>query len=292
MDKLHLDYRKIGQGDTVIVFENGLGGCYYDWSFVIDEFKEDATIIVYHRAGYGKSTSPYPTRTTKQIAEELDVLLNTVGVTQKLVLVGHSFGGLCVQQYAMMYPTKIKGVILVDSTSMNFNRLYELELPELYKHITIDKMAENWYKLSNKSTEELKEMMDPGLSKEQLALPKEYHKAIEEFSINPTTYKTMASEVRSWALGSEQVKSSGPFPDLPLYVIARDSAVSVQFYIKHGIPEAEAVAYENTWRELQLEHSKLSSKAKFIIADGSDHNIQLEKPEVIVECLRELLQQK
>lgn len=289
MNNLHLEYKIIGQGDTVIAFENGLGGYYYDWSFIIDEFKNDAEIIAYHRAGYGNSTSLYPIRTTKQIAKELDILLNSIGVTQKLILVGHSFGGLCVQQYARMYPDRIKGVILVDSTSMNFNRLYELDLFELYKHITIDKMAENWERLSSKTAEELKEMMDPVLSKEQLELPREYHQAIIEFGTDPTTYKTMAAEVKCWAVSSELIKSSGPFPDVPLFVIARDSAVSVQFYIDRGIPEAEAIKYENTWRELQLEHAKLSSKAKFIVADGSDHNIQLEKPGVIIECLRELL---
>jgi pimeloyl-ACP methyl ester carboxylesterase len=205
-------------------------------------------------------------------------------------LVGHSFGGLCVQHFTRLYPAKVKGVILIDSTSGNFNKLYSLSLPVLFSHIAIEKLVDNWNNLSKKSVDELYDLMNPVLSDEQQKLTKEVREEIEKFSTNPLTYKTMADETKNWRLSSEQIKAANDFPNIPLYVIARDREVSVKFYTDRGIPEEEAMAYEDMWRKLQVEHSRLSEKGKFIIAAGSDHNIQLEKPKVVIDCIRELIQ--
>lgn len=289
MEHINLDYKVMGQGGPVIVFESGLGGHYNDWHLVADAIESEATLVTYHRAGYADSISSYASRTTEQIAEELNSMLEEIRVKNKIILVGHSFGGLCVQHFVRLYPDKVKGVVLVDSTSANFNNLYSLDLPVLFSHIAIEKLVENWNNLSKKTVSELYDLMNPVLSDEQLKLPKELHMAIEVFSTNPRTYKTMASETKNWGLSSEQIKVSADFPDIPLYVIARNSEVSVKFYKDRGIPEAEAVAYEDIWRKLQVEHSLLSKKGKFIIAEGSDHIIQLEKPKVIIDCIRELI---
>ncbi|MDF2803226.1 MAG: alpha/beta hydrolase, partial [Anaerocolumna sp.] len=287
MEQIKLDYKIMGQGKQVIVFENGLGSHNSDWHFIVEEIKSDAVVITYHRAGYGESMSSCSTRTTGQIAEELNSMLNEIGLKNKIILVGHSFGGLCVQHFAKLYPDKVKGIVLVDSTSADFGNLYSLDLPVLFSHIAIDKLIEKWCELSNKTVQELQHLMHPVLSKEQLQLPEALHETIEEFSTNPVTFKTMATETDYWKLSSEQIKSIVDFPDIPLYVIARDSEVSVRFYTERGIPEAEAVAYEDTWRKLQVEHSQLSKKGKLIIAEGSDHIVQLEKPDIVVNCIRE-----
>lgn len=290
MNNIKLDYQIKGRGDTIVAFESGLGGCYHDWHFVTEAICSEATTITYHRAGYGRSTSHSTDRTTLQIVEELNMLLENIGVNQKIILVGHSFGGLCIQHFARLYPDKVRGMILLDSTSANFDRLYSLDLPILFSHIKIDKLVKNWSELSRKTVQELQDLMSPSLSNEQLKLPTEYHKEILEFTTNPATYRTMSVETSNWGISSEQIKSSPDFPDIPLYVVTRDMDVSVKFYTDRGIPEMEAVAYEDTWRNLQIEHSQLSPKGKFIIAEGSDHNIQLEKPEIVIQCLKDLLQ--
>lgn len=290
MERIKLDYKVMGQGNPIIVFESGLGDHYHDWYLVTDAIESEATLVTYNRAGYSDSISSYPSRTTSQIAKELNSMLKELGVKNEVILVGHSFGGLCVQHYARLYPDEVKAVVLIDSTSANFNNLYSLDLPVLFSHIAIEKLVENWNNLSKKTVNEIHDLMNPVLSDEQQKLPKELHEAIVEFSTNPVTYKTMASETENWGLSSEQIKASADFPDIPLYVIARDSEVSVKFYTDRGIPESEAVSYEDKWRKLQVEHSLLSKKGKLVIAEGSDHIIQLEKPKVVIDCIRELIQ--
>ena len=58
MEELDLDYRIIGKGKTVLVIETGIGSSFYDWHSIVQELKEDFTIVLYHRLGYGKSQAP------------------------------------------------------------------------------------------------------------------------------------------------------------------------------------------------------------------------------------------
>lgn len=288
-DHLELEYEIIGKGETVIVFENGLGGSMYDWYFAKNEIKDKATIVSYHRAGYGRSDSSSSNRITRQIASELNFMLEEIGIEKEIIFVGHSFGGLCVQQYVRMYPHKIRSVILVDSTSVNFAKLYSLDLPTMYSFISIENLVESWNRISKKSRDELQDTLDFALTYEQTLLPIEEQERIKKFELNPKIYGTMASEIANWQSSSIDIKQSGKFPDIPLIVIARDSRVSIEAYMKHGIPEKEAIMYENVWRELQWEQSLLSKKGKLIIAEGSDHNIHLEKPKIIVDCIKNMI---
>ncbi|WP_436883060.1 alpha/beta fold hydrolase [Mammaliicoccus sciuri] len=51
----------------------------------------------------------------------------------KVILVGHSHGGLCVQRFIQMYKERVKSILLIDSTSVDEQILDELDTPELNK---------------------------------------------------------------------------------------------------------------------------------------------------------------
>ena len=69
-------------------------------------------VCSYDRAGDGWSDlGPYP-RTLHQIVYELHTLLERANVPPPYVLVGHSYGGWLVQQYASDYRTQVAGVVL------------------------------------------------------------------------------------------------------------------------------------------------------------------------------------
>ncbi len=57
------------------------------------------------------------------------MLLNKLAIQEPFILIGHSYGGLCAQHFAMLHEDKLQALILVDSTSMNLHRLDELHLP-------------------------------------------------------------------------------------------------------------------------------------------------------------------
>jgi pimeloyl-ACP methyl ester carboxylesterase len=288
MNELNLEYKVIGNGKNVLVIETGIGGSMYDWFSIAQEVKQDFTIVLYHRAGYGKSKESNAPRTTRNIASELHNLLERIGIKDKLILMGHSFGGLCVQQYAKMYPNKLNGIILIDSTSFNFKRLYMLNNPVMNSLIAINKLIEHNFNSSKKSKDELKKQNEGMISTYRKTIPEKEMTDVEDFFTNPVLYKTMAEEFNNWENDSEDIKSIPCFPEIPLIVIARDNKVAENYWIKYNIPEGEALLYEAEWRNLQIELSRLSAKGELIIAENSDHEVYLDKPEIIVQCLKTL----
>lgn len=289
MMELDLEYKIIGKDKTVLVIETGIGSSFYDWYSIVEDLKEDFTIVLYHRCGYGKSQDPKTSRTTKNIVEEINYLLDKIGIKDKFILMGHSFGGLCVQHYAKMYPYKLKGIMLIDSTSFNFKQLYMLDTPVMNSLIAIDKMVESNINSSKKSKEELKQQNRNIISAYENRISDVDMKSVEEFFTSSTLHKTIAEEFQNWDIDSNEIKSIPEFPNIPLIVIARDNKVSERELVKYNIPEKEAILYENEWRKLQIELSKLSDEGRLVIAEDSDHEIYLDRPDIVIKYLKTLL---
>jgi len=153
--ELELEYRVFGTGNSTLIIEVGIGGDFYNWISFINQIEKDFRVVIYHRAGYGKSAVSQKTRTTNNIATELNQLVERLGIDEQFVLMGHSFGGLCAQHYAKMYPEKIKGLILIDSTSFDYSKLYKQNIPVMNSLISIEKMVENNINTSKNSKENL-----------------------------------------------------------------------------------------------------------------------------------------
>jgi len=141
--------------------------------------------------------------------------LNKIGIKDKFILVGHSFGGLCVQHYAKMYPYKLKGIMLIDSTSFNFKQLYMLDTPVMNSLIAIDKMVESNINSSKKSKEELKQQNRNIISDYENRISDVDMKSVEEFFTSSTLYKTIAEEFQNWDIDSNEIKSIPEFPNIP-----------------------------------------------------------------------------
>src|SRR3954470_7908729 len=111
--RLHV--RCTGSGHPTVVVENGLGDFSFDWELVERGVSEFARICTYDRAGYAWSDPGPRPRTFAQLNLELHDALAKLGEKAPYVLVGHSFGGPVVRQYALTYPGEVVGMILVDS---------------------------------------------------------------------------------------------------------------------------------------------------------------------------------
>lgn len=289
MSEVDLEYKILGNGKTVLVIEMGIGSSFYDWYSIVEDLKENFTVILYHRCGYGKSQDPKTPRTTKNIAEELNCLLGSIGIKDRFILMGHSFGGLCVQHYAKMYPYKLKGIVLLDSTSFNFKQLYMLDIPVMNSLIAIDKMIESNIDSAKKSKEELRRQNRGIISAYENRINDEDMKSVEEFFTSSMLHKTIAEEFQNWHVDSNEIRSITEFPNIPLIVIARDNKAAEKEWVKYNIPEKEAILYESLWRKLQIELSRLSKQGKLIIAENSEHEIYLERADIVVSSLKTLI---
>jgi len=106
-----------GSGGPTVVVENGLGDFSFDWILVQTHVSRFARICTYDRAGYAWSDlGPMP-RTFAQINLELRDALAKLGEKGPFVLVGHSFGGPVVRNFAVIYPEHTAGMVLVDAAT-------------------------------------------------------------------------------------------------------------------------------------------------------------------------------
>jgi pimeloyl-ACP methyl ester carboxylesterase len=104
----------VGNGDATVLFESGIGATHLNWRGIQDHISTVAHTIAYDRAGLGWSSPSRTPRTPGNIASELHQMLETAGFHPPYVLVGHSFGGLVMRRYALLYPDEVFGVVLVD----------------------------------------------------------------------------------------------------------------------------------------------------------------------------------
>ena len=287
--ELDLEYKVFGTGEKILLIEIGIGSSIYNWFPFVKNIMKDFTIIMYHRAGYGSSRISINPRTTKNISYELNKFIESLRIKENVTIMGHSFGGLCALHYVMLFPDKVNGLILLDSTSPNFNRLYNLDIPVMNSLISIDQMVQSNMDNSYKSKEELRNLYNQSIDDCQGILTKNEVIGFEEFITSPNMFKTVAEEFQNWESSSESIKELGEFPNIPLTVIARDIEASVNAFVRYNIPEEEAVKYEKVWRELQIGLTQLSTKGELIIADRSDHSIHLDRPDIVIQGLKRFL---
>jgi pimeloyl-ACP methyl ester carboxylesterase len=104
-----------GRGGPTVVVENGLGDFSFDWVLVQSRVSRLTRICTYDRSGYAWSDPGPKPRTFAQLNLELHDALAKLGEHGPFVLVGHSFGGPVVRNFAAVYPAAVAGMVLVDA---------------------------------------------------------------------------------------------------------------------------------------------------------------------------------
>jgi pimeloyl-ACP methyl ester carboxylesterase len=115
--KLHLNIQ--GSGSPAVIFENGSGDFSFVWSLVQPAVAKFAKSVSYDRAGFAWSEPGPSPRSGRQIAFELHTALLNAGIKGPYILVGQSFGGFLVRNYARFYPNEVAGIVLVEALHEN-----------------------------------------------------------------------------------------------------------------------------------------------------------------------------
>jgi len=103
-----------GSGESTVLFESGIAATNLNWFHIQEKVALFASTASYDRGGLGWSSPCRTTRTPGNIALELHELLNEAGIKPPYILVGHSFGGLVMRKFALLYPQDVSSIILVD----------------------------------------------------------------------------------------------------------------------------------------------------------------------------------
>ena len=110
-----LNVRCSGEGIPTVVLISGLTTDNHDWLQVEKQVSEFSQVCSYDRFGLGKSDHTDTTPTSQIAVDDLHTLISASGISEPVILVGHSYGGLIAQLYARRNPDKTFGVVLVGS---------------------------------------------------------------------------------------------------------------------------------------------------------------------------------
>jgi pimeloyl-ACP methyl ester carboxylesterase len=103
-----------GSGGPTVIFESGIAATNLNWHLIQESVAQFTHTASYDRGGLGWSSQAVTARTPGNIAVELHGMLSGAGIKPPYVLVGHSFGGLVMRRFALLYPDEVSGVVLVD----------------------------------------------------------------------------------------------------------------------------------------------------------------------------------
>jgi pimeloyl-ACP methyl ester carboxylesterase len=86
-----------------------------DWIFTIPALVQDYYVIAFDHRGHGHSSAPETiSYTTRDMAADAVALLEHLGVTKKVLVMGHSMGGIVASALTGLYPDLFRGLVVLD----------------------------------------------------------------------------------------------------------------------------------------------------------------------------------
>ena len=114
------------------VFIHGFGGQAEQWHYQMQKFAVENRVIALDLRGHGLSDKPSKGYDMPQIINDLETALTLLKVKRKIVLVGHSFGGAVVTEYALKNPDRVDKLVLIATAGefkLNAYLRFALSLP-------------------------------------------------------------------------------------------------------------------------------------------------------------------
>lgn len=110
-----ISYTDSGNGTTVVLLHGFLENKTM-WDIYVDELSTKNRIITIDLLGHGQTESLGYVQTMEENADMVHEVLSKLKI-QKAIFVGHSMGGYVALAFAELYPEKVEGLVLLNSTS-------------------------------------------------------------------------------------------------------------------------------------------------------------------------------
>src|SRR5450432_3247445 len=273
----------VGKGDPLIIIPGGPGGAHLGYrSF--DSLAKDNEIIYFDAFGRGKSDTAKDVKeyTLARDIEDIEGLRIALHF-DRLNVLGHSYGGLVAQGYAIKYPSHVSHLILANTfhsfimwqeNDDNSNHEIKTNYPEVWDSLM--KIREMGAVSSDPAHQELYGRVPYGFL----------------YAYNPDNFR-QKSVVTT---GPTNIALQSPYPNpfnskLYYQMVGRDGDFIVgndigHFDFRKQLKDLKmpilivAGRYDRVavpW--MQVQYKKFCPQAKFVMFEKSGHNPQVEEPE-------------
>jgi pimeloyl-ACP methyl ester carboxylesterase len=279
---------ELGVGEPTVIFEAGIGATHLNWRQIQKSVAQFAPTVSYDRGGLGWSGPSRTARTPGNIAAELHQMLRCASLKPPYVLVGHSFGGLVVRRFALLFPDEVAGVLLIDpmrceewpplnpcsqSQINTGKKLIRYAIPITCSGIARLGVNLLFCRARRLSTQLAGAAVPNGhhvlsrITTEVGKMPREVWPAVASHWSRPDFYAGLRSHIQSIPDTVREMHVADPIRTIPVTVLTPASAVPLT--------------------ENQLDH--IGDRVNQVIAVNSDHWIHLDQPELVINSIRDLV---
>jgi len=146
--ELKLNYWEVGKGQETLLFIHGFTGNIEEWYLQILEFEKTHKILAVDLRGHGKSEIKGDKLTITDISNDINQFLEKKGYS-KVILVGHSMGGMIALHFALRFPDKVRKLVLISTTAGGSHRKISDSQIEFIKSTTVDKLIDMMSKVAS-----------------------------------------------------------------------------------------------------------------------------------------------
>jgi pimeloyl-ACP methyl ester carboxylesterase len=260
-----------------VVLEAGIAASSVSWALVQRPLSEHARVCAYDRRGLAWSACANAPRTIDSYLRDLGTVVRHAGTPA--ILVGHSFGGLLVRLYAAKFPHDVAGLVLVDpALTAEWAAPTAARMAMLRRGVALSKRG-GWLARSG-----FVRLALTLLSKGARPLAKLFAR-VSGSGASPVTQK-LVGEVRK--LPPEL------WPVIQAHWCRPESFAGMSEHLASLPDVAAAVASlpPPSVRTIVIspaEYPEHQGLGNHVLAEGSGHWVHLDRPDLIVDAVRALL---
>ncbi|RDS81791.1 alpha/beta fold hydrolase [Dyella psychrodurans] len=291
----------LGNGTPTVLFDAGLGDGTMGWRTVQGEIAKTTRACTYDRANYFFSDTVDRRATAQAAVDDMLALIDQARLGDRVILVGHSRGGLNVRLFTYEHSNRVAGLVLVDptvteklspATTANYVHKYENYLARGQQLENCERAAQQ-HALAPEGADPLKCLDDFGAQQD----PDEQvlTHTIRAMETQPAYQATLFSERQNlfYPIDSDGDSTDGrsialaehSLGDLPLVVISADWFRSITF---EGTPTAEQKTFLS-WNSEQMRRIAGESTRGRFVNVPSRHYVQKERPDVVIGAIAHVI---
>ena len=271
----------MGDSGPTVVFSAGLAGGTIDWGRVQPFVARRARTVSYDHAGFGFSDpGPLP-RNVPALNADLRAALKSAGLTPPYLLVGHSWGGVLMRDYAARHSDEVCGLLLVDSITDDFaRRLGSGFTRGLSQDLAV------WRRLGRLAESGML-TADSEAYRQHVRLPRPdltpaVNQAFHKMWTRPGYLRSLASQTATLLARSRRPPPLPSLGDLPLTVLSA-AHIGRSPFIDGNAQDVAA------WFAMHDDLAAISQRGQQVTVE-SGHNIPIDNPRAVVAAVDSLLE--